>query len=132
MNANTTLIQLLGALRDHLVVVEPAGEIVTVEASVIDGDMITVHLRGGRLAELAGSLLGWAYTLRTPTVTAWRVPDGEWVHVSVSGRLVDESVYVYGGVAFDPDIFGSDLQPGGRAGVALGVLRGWAGLGVAA
>ncbi|HET9140546.1 hypothetical protein [Actinophytocola sp.] len=134
MNTHTTLIRLLGAIRDHLAVAEPAGEIVSIQAEIsyLDGDSITVHLRGGTLAELAGDLLGWAYTLGLPTVTVWRVPDGGRVHLTVCGRLVDEAVEIYGGVTYDPDVFGVDLQPGGQHGVALGVLRSWAGLGVAA
>lgn len=134
MSTHNTLIRLLGAIRDHLAVAEPAGEIASIQAenSYLDGDVISVHLRGGTLPELAGSLLGWAYTLGSPTVTAWRVPDGGSVHLTVTGQLVDDAVEVYGGVPHDPDVFGADLQPGGRYRVALDVLRGWAGLGRAA
>ncbi|HEU5472042.1 MAG TPA: hypothetical protein VFV67_15425 [Actinophytocola sp.] len=132
MRTNADFVRLLGAIRDHLAVVEPAGEIASVDVVInwVDGEVVSVQLGEEKLAGLASALLDWAHGLSEPRVTVWRVPDGECVHLVVAGRLVEETVKIYGGVPFEPTTFG-DLQPGGRQGVSLGVLRGWA-LGVAA
>jgi hypothetical protein len=68
---------------------------------------------------------GVADTLTAITVTAWRPPHGQSVHLTLSGRLSDKTpVEVYSGIDYSDALFG-DLQPGGRQGVALSILRGW-------
>jgi hypothetical protein len=97
-----------------------------VASDVVDGDQVTVHLMPVQLPALATGLLTWADTLTAITVTAWRPPHGKTVHLDVTGQLPDTTrVTVYGGVDYTDALFG-DLQPGGRHGVALSVLRGWA------
>jgi hypothetical protein len=132
MRTNADFVRLLGAIRDHLAVVEPAGEIASIDVVITSvREAVAVQLGADELAGLALALLDWAHGLSEPSVNLWRVRDGSSVHLSVSGRLVEETVKVYGGLRYDPDIFGTDLQPGARQPVALTVLRGWA-LGVAA
>ena len=126
---NTALfVRLLGDIRDHLTLCDLGTEIASIQASTRygDGESITVHLRRTDLPALAAGLLAWADTLTRVSVTLWRVPDGASVHLTVHGLLANElPVAVYGGVRFDPDTFGTDLEPGGQHRVALGVLRGW-------
>jgi hypothetical protein len=129
MNTPETFVRLLDAVREHLVGYPVSALIASVEVRVdsIDGEHATVHLRSLDLPELAAALLAWADTLTEINATAWRPPDGERVHLSVSGRLGDNlAVTVYSGVPYTPVVFGSDLQPDGRQSVALGVLRAWA------
>jgi hypothetical protein len=132
MRTNADYVRLLGVIRDHLAVAEPAGQICSVDVVITSlfGEVVTVQLSQEELAGLALALLNWAHGLSEPRVTVWRVPGGDSVHLAVAGRLVEETVKVYGCVPYDPDTF-ADLQPGGRQGVALGVLRDWA-LGVVA
>ncbi|MBB4907263.1 hypothetical protein [Actinophytocola algeriensis] len=85
-----------------------------------------MHLHPSLLSELASGLLAWVDTLTRITVSAWRPPHGETVHLTVTGERHDTTrVVVYGGVDFTEDVF-ADLQPGGRQSVALSVLRFWA------
>jgi len=127
MTTPTTMLRLLGSIRDHLTVhslTTPLAS-VRVASSLLDGEHVTVHLRPSLLPDLAAGLLAWAETLTKVTVTAWRPPHGETVHLTVTGERHDTTrVDVYGGVDF-AETFG-DLQPDGRQGVALSVLRGWA------
>lgn len=128
MTTSTTMLRLLGSIREHLTthnLTTPYAS-VTVACNLIDGDHITVHLRPSLLPELAAGLLAWVDTLTKITVTAWRPPHGETVHLTVTGERHDTTrVVVYGGVDFTEDVFG-DLQPSGRQNVALSVLRSWA------
>ncbi|HEX5404924.1 MAG TPA: hypothetical protein VFX16_21760 [Pseudonocardiaceae bacterium] len=66
---------------------------------------------------------------------AWRAGASS-VHLDVDTTLPgpsgDVKLTVFGGVAFDPDVF-ADLEPGQTVPVSLGQLTEWAGaLGVAA
>jgi hypothetical protein len=121
------MLRLLGSIREHLTVHSLATPLVSVAVASdpLDGEHVTVHLRSSPLPDLAAGLLAWADTLAKVTVTAWRPPHGETVHLTVTGERYDTTrVVVYGGVDFT-ETFG-DLQPDGRQGVALSVLRGWA------
>lgn len=128
MTSPDTMVRLLGSIREHLTAYRLTTPLASVTAGcdVIDGEHVTVHLRHSLLSGLASGLLAWVDTLTKVTVTAWRPPHGETVHLTVTGERHDTTrVVVYGGVDFAEDVFG-DLQPGGRQGVALSVLRGWA------
>ncbi|HEU5475819.1 MAG TPA: hypothetical protein VFV67_34720 [Actinophytocola sp.] len=128
MSRQEAFMRLLGAIRDHLAVAEPGGEIFSVQAAInsLDGEVVTVQLWSQELPALAAALLGWADTLTAVSVILWRVPDGLAVHLDVVGRMVDEAVRVFGGVPYEAEVFGADLHPGQRREIPLGVLRGWA------
>jgi hypothetical protein len=129
MTNPATMVQLLGAIRDHLAVFRPEAEIatVTVDCDGLGGDHVIVHLRPVGLPHLASALLAWIDTLTAVTVTAWRPPHGLTVHLNLTGELSNTrtQTMVYGGVDFTEALFG-DLQPDGRQGVALSTLRAWA------
>jgi hypothetical protein len=128
MNDSATMVRLLDSIREHLATQQLPAEIatVTVGTDLINGEHVTVHLRRVELLELAAALLAWADTLTHITVTAWRPRHGETVHLTLTGQLPDTtSAEVYGGVDYSDDLFG-DLQPDGRQGVALSILRAWA------
>lgn len=120
--------RLLGSIRDHLRTYRLPTQIACVEAGCdsLNGEHVTVQLRHGPVADLASALLSWADTLTHVTVAAWRPLASESVHLILTGRLPDAThATVYGGVDYADTLFG-DLQPDGRHGVALSVLRGWA------
>lgn len=128
MTSPTTMLRLLGSIREHLSTHQLTTPLasVAVGCDALDGEHATVHLWPSLLPDLAAALLAWADTLTKVTVTAWRPPNGKSVHLTVTGERHDTTrVVVYGGVAFSEDLFG-DLQPGGRHSVAFSVLRGWA------
>jgi hypothetical protein len=90
---------------------------------------LTVQLGSTSLPTLAGELLTWAGTLTTVTVTAWRVPHGERVHLSLASTLSGPpptiELDVFGGVNHDPKYF-ADLEPGEHRAIPLAQLRTWA------
>lgn len=127
MTTSTTMLRLLGSIREHLTTHDLSTPFasVTVASDSVDGDHITVHLHPCLLPDLAAGLLAWVDTLTRITVTAWRPPHGQTVHLTVTGERHDTThVDVYGGVDFTEDVFG-DLQPGGQQNVSLSVLRSW-------
>ncbi|MFL6126617.1 hypothetical protein [Actinophytocola sp.] len=128
MNDSTTTIRLLGAIQYHLSTFRLPARIatVTVGRDALNGEQVIVHLRPVQLAELAAALLDWADTLTGITVTAWRPQHGRTVHLNLTGQLPDAtSATVFGGIDYTEALFG-DLQPEGRQGVALSILRAWA------
>jgi hypothetical protein len=128
MNDSATMVRLLDAIRGHLTKSSLSAAIASVRvgSDALDGDHVIVHLRPAQLAALASGLLEWADTVTQVTVTAWRPPHGESVHLTVTGQLSDTTrVEVYGGFDYTDALFG-DLQPGGRQGVSLSALRTWA------
>jgi hypothetical protein len=128
MSDYTVMVRLLGSIREHLRTYRLPTEIACIEAGCdsLKGEHVTVQLQYRQLADLAAGLLNWADTLTHVTVTAWRPARGESVHLILTGQLPDATrVTVYGGVDYADTLFG-DLQPGGRHGVALSVMRGWA------
>jgi len=90
---------------------------------------VTAQLRSTSLPAVAGELLAWAKTLTTVTVTAWRVPHGERVHLSLASTLSGPpptlELEVFGGVAHDPEHF-ADLEPGEHRVIPLAQLHTWA------
>jgi hypothetical protein len=128
MTDPTTFVRLLGSIREHLTTHRLTTPLASVKVGcdVIDGERVTVHLRPSLLPGLASGLLAWVDTLTKVTVTAWRPPHGQTVHLTVTGERQDGTrVAVYGAVDFAADVFG-DLQPSGKQGVALSVVRSWA------
>jgi hypothetical protein len=90
---------------------------------------VTAQLRSTTLPTVARDLLDWANTLTTVTVTAWRVPHGERVHLSLASTLSGPphiiELDVFGGVNHDPEHF-ADLEPGEHQVIPLAQLRTWA------
>lgn len=131
----STLIASLDTFRAHLARHPELPELVSVQLQdSYFGDHVRGQLNGANLARIATKLLAWADTLHEYTAHAWRVPDGESVHVDVIGNLNGACVLrVFAGVSYDPDVF-PDLEPDGRQSVGVSTLRGWVadGAGVAA
>jgi hypothetical protein len=129
MTTPDVYMRLLSSVQRHLAVCPLATEIASIQVRTdpFDGEQGVVHLDRRQLADLAADLLDWADTLTEITATAWRPPHGETVHLTVTGRIADGTrLEVYGGTSYAEDVFGADLQPGGRQSVALSVLRAWA------
>jgi hypothetical protein len=85
---------------------------------------VSLQLATHHLPEIAAGLLAWADTLTETTTEAWRVPRGDSVHLSVTGRLSNGVlIEVYRGLAFTEHGIGCDLAPGARKTVPLPVLR---------
>jgi hypothetical protein len=117
----------LDAIRDHLDLhVLPAAVAVDVSTGLRP---VVVQLEADDLPGVAAGLLRWAGTLDDVSASLWRVPGGESVHLSVTGRMpCGTPVYVYGGVRFAETVF-PDLPAGIRQDMPLFVLRGWTTLG---
>jgi hypothetical protein len=120
----TATVDLLDAIRTHLVEFElPAISSVHVTASLF-APQVVVQLVGYELPEIAGALLAWADTLVGVTVEAWRVSQGGYLHLSVTGRPTDGScVEVYGGLRFIERGLGADLAPNATTTIPLAALR---------
>jgi hypothetical protein len=83
-----------------------------------------VQLHHGGLAALAQGLLAWADTLTDITTEAWRVPEGDSVHLSVTGLLSGgAAVQVYGGMRVTDRGLGADLAPNATRTLLLATLR---------
>jgi hypothetical protein len=120
----TTTVDLLDSLRTHLTTFDlPHLWSVHVIAS-FSGPNVTVQLARREPPQIAGALLAWADTLTDVTAEAWRVPNGDSVHLSVIGQLPPGvSVRVYGGVLFTEHGIGADLTPDASTTMPLTVLR---------
>jgi hypothetical protein len=121
---STTVIDLLDALRTHLNDFElpPLGSAHFTTYS--GGAQVSVQLTTHNLPEIAAGLLAWADTLTHVTVEAWRVPRGDSLHLSVTGRLSQRiQVQVYGGMPFTEHGIGATLAPGASTTVSWAVLR---------
>lgn len=77
------------------------------------------------VAGVAAELLAWAQTLSPVTVTAWRPPHGDRVHLSMTATLGAVGMDVYGGVGYDPTLF-AELASGHDRAVSLDQLHAWA------
>ena len=122
----TTVISLLNALRAHLNDFElPPVCSVHVITSTYSGEaQVGLQLATHDLPGIAAGLLAWADTLAETTTEAWRVPRGDRLHLTVTGRLSSgDHIEVYGGVTFTEHGIGSALAPGARTTVPLPVLR---------
>ena len=123
----STVIDLLDALRTHLndFALPPLGS--AHFTPYAGGAQVSLQLATHNLPGIAAGLLAWADTLTKVTTEAWRVPRGDSVHLSVTGRLSGGVlVEVYGGLAFVEYGVGCALAPGARTTVPLSVLREWA------
>ena len=90
---------------------------------------VAAQLRPNTVPDVAGELLAWIDTLTTVSATAWRPPEGERVHLSVTSILTGPAgvvtLEVYGSAEDDPVRF-ADLRAGQRRSVSLAELRTWA------
>jgi hypothetical protein len=69
-------------------------------------------------------LLAWADTLTEVSAQAWRVPQGETVHLSVTGLLPGgAAVRVYGAMPITDCRPAADLAPNATTTVPLVILR---------
>jgi hypothetical protein len=91
---------------------------------------VAAQLRPDTVPQLAAALLTWIDTLAVITVTAWRPPEGDRVHLSLSSTLTGPAgavaLTVYGGAKDHDPVRFADLMPGQRHSVSLGELRTWA------
>ena len=87
---------------------------------------VTVQLDSLNVALVAVELLAWADTLTTVTVSVWRPPAGDRVHLSLASTLTGPTgtvnLDVYGGADHNPALI-ADLEPGQRVALSLGQLR---------
>ncbi|MBV9011104.1 MAG: hypothetical protein JO272_03470 [Pseudonocardiales bacterium] len=123
---STTVIDLLDALRAHLndFDVPPVCSVELTTTAYSGEAQVSLQLAAPHLPGIADGLLAWADTLRQTTTEAWRVPRGDSVHLSVTGRLCGGVlIEVYGGLSFTEHGIGGDLTPGARKTVSLAVLR---------
>ena len=125
-------VDLLDSVRTHFVDFElPALWSIDITASAT-GPSVSVQLASHQRHDIASGLLTWADTLSEVTAEAWRIPSGEFVHLSVIGRLSDgATVRVYGGVPFTGLNVGVELAPDVHITIPLAVLRAKATLGEA-
>lgn len=120
----TTTVELLDAFRAHLAAFEvPDLCSVTVTRSFSEPS-VTAQLACHTPPQIASALLAWADTLTDTTIEAWRVPNGNYVHLSVTGRFPGGvSIQVYGSAPFTEHNLGADLAPDASTTVPLAVLR---------
>jgi hypothetical protein len=113
---------LLAALCAHLAEFElPAIASIHVSRSA---PQVTVQLTHREPSVIAQGLLAWADTLTGITAQAWRVPQGDSVHLSVTGLLTcGASVLVYGGLWANHSGLGADLAPDATTTIPLAALR---------
>ncbi|MGH3672758.1 MAG: hypothetical protein ACRDSH_19360, partial [Pseudonocardiaceae bacterium] len=87
---------------------------------------LTAQLRSTTRSGLATYLLAWAESLPTVTVEAWRPPQGERVHLSLTSTLTSlittVELKVFGATEYDPALI-ADLEPDERRTATLGTLR---------
>ncbi|MGH3842984.1 MAG: hypothetical protein ACRDR6_20140 [Pseudonocardiaceae bacterium] len=121
MNTTTDLLE---TLRAHLAAFEVPALFSIRLTPLTVGPNVSAQLDGYHLTQIAAGLLAWADTLTEVTTTAWRVSNGECVHLVVTGLLSGGvTVEVYGGVPFTGRGFGAELTPGSTTTVPLAVLR---------
>ena len=120
----TSIGDLLAALCTHLTEFElPAIASVHAAASTC-APLMTVQLACREPDDLASRLLVWADTLADATAAAWREPQGDWVHLSVTGLLPGgASVRIYGGLQVTDHGPGAGLEPNATTTVPLVTLR---------
>jgi FtsP/CotA-like multicopper oxidase with cupredoxin domain len=117
----TTTVDLLAALGTHLAEFElPAIASVNL-AAAMSAPQVTVQLSCDAPSVIAQGLLAWADTLTEITAQAWRVPRGEWVHLSVTGLLPGgAAIQIYGALPVTHRGPGADLAPGATTTLPLG------------
>jgi hypothetical protein len=121
---STTVIDLLDALRTHLDEFDVPAPWSVHLTTYAGGAQVSLQLATHHLPEIARGLLAWADTLTETTAEAWRVPRGDSLHLSVTGRLSEGiPVQVYGSLPFTPRGIGADLAPGASTTVSWAFLR---------
>jgi hypothetical protein len=117
-------IDLLAAIGAHLAEFElPATASVHV-AAAMSGPQVTVQLGWRAPAAIAQGLLAWTDSLTEVSAGLWRVPQGESVHLSVTGRLPGgAAVQVYGGMRVTDRSVGADLAAEATKTLPLATLR---------
>lgn len=120
----TTTVDLLAAVCAHLAEFElPAIASVHAAAS-LSAPQVTVQLACHDPSAIAQALLAWADTLTEVTAQAWRVPQGDSVHLSVTGLLPGgASILVYGGLWATHRGLGADLAANTTTTIPLPTLR---------
>jgi hypothetical protein len=120
----TTAVDLLAAINTHLTEFE-LPPIASVHVGVaLSAPQVTVQLTSHDLGGTARELLAWADTLTDVTAQAWRVPQCDSVHLSVTGLLPGAaSVRVYSGLPVTDCGQGADLAPGATTTIPLTMLR---------
>ncbi|MFJ1760743.1 hypothetical protein ACIOD2_10530 [Amycolatopsis sp. NPDC088138] len=113
----------LDAIRDHLDSYQlPPAASVDVNAW---SSPIAVQLDVDGLPEVARALLVWTQTLEDVSARLWRLVDGKWVHISITGRTpCGIPVLVFGVVRFEPSTF-PDLPVGAKQDMPVYLLRRW-------
>jgi len=67
----------------------------------------------------------WTQTLEDVSARLWRLVNGRWVHLSITGRTpCGIPVLVFGVVRFSPSTF-PDLPAGAKQDMPVYLLRGW-------
>jgi FtsP/CotA-like multicopper oxidase with cupredoxin domain len=119
-----SIVELLAALGAHLTEFE-LPPIASVHVGTAPSALrLTVQLTCHQPPAIAQGLLAWADTLTDVAAQAWRVPRGDSVHLSVTGRLpCNASVLVYGGVWGTHRDLGADLAPEATTTIPLSMLR---------
>ena len=120
----TTVVALLDSLRAHLAAFELPDLCSVYVTRSFRGPNVTAQLACHTPPQITSALLAWADTLTEVTVEAWRVPNGDSVHLSVLARLPGGvSIQVYGAMPFTEHGIGADLAPDASTTVALAVLQ---------
>jgi len=119
-----SIVDLLAAIGAHLAEFElPAIASVHVAAS-LSAPQVTVQLTCHEPPAIARGLLAWADTLTQVIAEAWRVPQGDSVHLSVTGLLPGGvSVLVYASLWATHRGLGTDLAPDATTTIPLPTLR---------
>lgn len=119
-----TAIDLLNALRTHLSDFELPPPCSAHLTTYSKGPHVSMQLPTHHLPEISCGLLAWADTLTETSAEAWRLPDGDSVHLSVIGRLPEGiQVRVYGSLAFTEHGIGATLAPDASTTLPLAILR---------
>lgn len=89
-----------------------------------DSALVSIHLVERSLSTVASVLVIWADTLSEVSLSAWRPPARDTVHIHVSGRLAGGvPIEVWAGVkAPVPPV---NLEPDQKKTLRLGLLRTW-------
>lgn len=91
---------------------------------------VAAQLRPDTVPEVAGELLAWLDTLPAATASAWRPPESDHVHLSLTSTLTSPAgavaLTVYGGAQDHNPVRFADLTPGQRRHVSLTELHTWA------
>jgi hypothetical protein len=117
--------ELLAAHLSERAVPEPVSLSVTTQWGRSE---VIAQLGSTTVAGAAGKLLAWAETLTTVTVMAWRPPESDRAHLSLTSILTNPTGtvehYVFAAIKDDPAWF-TDLTSGHRRSVSLTELRSW-------